>query len=117
VDVYNTLLLFGEDGDLIGRHRKLVPTGGERLVWPGGSAIIDPKGNVLAGPVNEREEIVFADVDLDAARGTKWDLDTAGHYARPDIFELTIDREPRVMIRERESSKPGAANRRPRRTT
>src|SRR5512132_2101221 len=154
--MYNSLLVFDESGEMIGRHRKLVPTGGERLVWaqgdasglrvhgtsiggigglvcwenymplaryalyaagvqiyvaptwdhgdgwlstlkhiaregrtfvvgcsmairrrdmgegaelydarewvnPGGSAIIDPKGNVIAGPVNEREEIVYAD--------------------------------------------------------
>jgi nitrilase len=197
--LYNSLLTFGEDGRLLGRHRKMIPTGGERLVWaqgdasgllvhdtpagrvgglicwenymplarfalyaagvqiyvaptwdhgdgwlatlrhiaregrvyvigcsiamrfsdlperfefkslypagrewinPGESAIVDPKGKVIAGPVVGREEILFADVDLSAAAGARWDLDVAGHYARPDIFELRVNRSAHRMVEE-----------------
>lgn len=196
--MYNTLLFFDERGEILGRHRKLVPTGGERLVWaqgdatglraydtsigrvgglicwenymplaryalyvagvqiyvaptwdhgdawlatlrhiaregrafvigcsiamrldqmppdlaslyppgrewinPGGSAIVAPDGKVLAGPVDCREEILYAEADLDAARGAKWDLDVAGHYARPDIFDLRVDRTPRRLLNDK----------------
>jgi nitrilase len=196
--MYNTLLFLDQGGEILGRHRKLVPTGGERLVWapgdavglraydtsigrigglicwenymplaryalyvagieiyvaptwdhgdawlatlrhiaregrafvvgcsiamrldqlppdlaslyppgrewinPGGSAIVGPDGKVIAGPIECREEILYAEVDLDAARGAKWDLDTAGHYARPDIFDLRVDRTARLLLNDK----------------
>ena len=197
--MYNSLLLIDESGAIAGRHRKLIPTGGERLVWaegyasglrfhqtavgrigglicwenymplarfalyaggvqiylaptwdhgdgwvatlrhiaresrayvvgcsiamtldqipnryefrssyppgrewlnPGGSTIVDPKGRIIAGPEENRETILYADLDLEAASGAKWDLDTAGHYARPDIFELRVNRSAPKMVDE-----------------
>jgi len=198
--VFNTLLYIGPDGTLLGKHRKLVPTAGERLVWasgdgsdlsvftlpfgrvsglicwenymplaryalaawgaqihvaptwdrgepwlstlrhvakegrtvtigscqavhkdaipdslgfkakymtevngwinPGGSVIVDPDGKILAGPVTEAEGILYADIRDDQLVGPRWQLDIAGHYARPDIFELIVHRRPRPMIRE-----------------
>ena len=60
------------------------------VVCRGGSVIVSPLGEVLAGPVWDREEILYATLDLnDVARG-KMDLDVAGHYARPDVFQLTV---------------------------
>jgi len=57
----------------------------------GGSMIVSPMGELLAGPVYGAEAVLVADVDLsDIARG-KYDLDVAGHYARPDVFELRVD--------------------------
>ena len=195
--LFNSLLYIDADGRLLGTHRKLVPTGGERLVWtqgdgsslvahdtaigrlgglicwenymplaryamyasgtqiyvaatwdhgepwlstlrhiakegrtfvvgctmalrrrdvpeafgfvdrypgdrewinPGGSAIVDPEGRVLAGPLTGAEGLVTADVDLGATRGPRWILDVAGHYARPDVFQLTIDRAARPVV-------------------
>ena len=195
--LYNTLLLFDERGVLRGRHRKLVPTAGERLVhaqgdgstlavhdlgwarvsglvcwenymplaryalyawgaelhlaptwdrgepwlstlrhiakegrvyvvgcccavrrddvpdsepwkarslppgeWvnPGGSAIVDPDGKLLAGPAYETETILFADVDPRVVRGPRFQLDVAGHYARPDVFELRVRRRARPLV-------------------
>jgi nitrilase len=60
------------------------------VVCRGGSAIVSPLGELLAGPVWDREEILYATLDLgDVVRG-KMDLDVAGHYARPDVFQLTV---------------------------
>jgi nitrilase len=195
--LFNTLLYIDDEGRILGAHRKLVPTGGERIVWaqgdgsslvahdtrigrigglicwenymplaryamyaagtqiyiaatwdhgepwlstlrhiakegrtfvigccmalrrdqiparfgfgdlyradrewinPGGSAIVDPEGRVLAGPLMQQEGVLVADIDLGATRGPRWILDVAGHYARPDVFQLTINREVREIV-------------------
>lgn len=197
--LYNTLLYIGADGRLLGKHRKLVPTAGERLVhgqgdgsgltvhalpigrlgglicwenymplaryalyaegiqlyvaptwdrgepWlstlrhivkegrvyvlgccsamraadipdrfpfrakflpeadeclnPGDSAIVHPDGKFLAGPVRHEETIRYAEVDPRQVHGPRWQLDVAGHYARPDIFTLTVHRASRPLVR------------------
>ena len=60
----------------------------------GGSVIVDPMGQVLAGPVYDREDILIADLDADSIIRGKFDLDVAGHYSCPDVFELRINRKP-----------------------
>jgi nitrilase len=196
--LYNTLVYLGPEGQLIGKHRKLVPTAAERLIWGAGdgstldayetqvgkigglicwenymplaryamycwgvqvllaptwdegepwlstlrhigkegrcyvvgcsiamhkdhipdslsfkhlyydgvegwfkrgdSAIVDPDGRFLAGPVRDKEEIIYADLSPEAMRGPKWKLDVAGHYARPDVFRLTVNKTPYRML-------------------
>jgi nitrilase len=56
----------------------------------GGSVIVSPLGDVLAGPAWDREETLYATLDLDDVVRGKMDLDVAGHYARPDVFQLTV---------------------------
>jgi nitrilase len=202
--LFNTLLYIGPDGGILGKHRKLIPTGGERLVWgrgdgsdlevytlsfgrvsglicwenymplaryalaawgaqihvaptwdrgepwtstmrhtakegrsvvigccqavhkndipddlsfkskylsdiegwinPGGSVIVDPDGKIIAGPASELETILYADVRLEQLVGPRWQLDIAGHYARPDIFELIVHRRSTPAIRELDAS-------------
>jgi nitrilase len=197
--LYNTLLYIDAQGEILGKHRKLVPTGGERLVWAqgdgstlqvydtplgklgglicwenymplarytmyawgtqiyvaatwdrgqpwlstlrhiakegrvyvigcciamrkddipdrysmkqkfyaeadewiniGDSAIVNPEGEFIAGPVRKQEEILYAELDPRMMQGPKWMLDVAGHYARPDVFQLTVHTDVRRMIR------------------
>ena len=190
--LYNTLLTFGPDGSLLGRHRKLVPTYKERTVWGsgdgstlavhptplgrigglicwenfmplaryhqyaqgvqvhvaatvddspswqqlvrtiaaegrifvvavcqrfarsqfpdesilggfppeadvlsgGGSLIVAPGGEVLADPLEGGEGILTAEIDLARVVAEKHSLDVAGHYARPDVFRLTVNEAP-----------------------
>lgn len=64
----------------------------------GGSMIVSPLGEILAGPVHGDDAILFADLDAnDIIRG-KMDFDVAGHYARPDVFQLTIDRRKKMPV-------------------
>ena len=204
--MYNSLLYIDQVGNILGKHRKLVPTGGERLVWAqgdgstlevydtpfgrlgglicwenymplaryslyawgiqiyvaatwdsgepwlstlrhiakegrmivlssgmvlrkadipdlfglksrfyknaeewiniGDSAIVSPDGSFLAGPLQKQEAILTAEIDLASLPGPKWMLDVAGHYARPDVFELTVHREPHPMLRVTQNALP-----------
>jgi nitrilase len=191
--LYCTLLYFGPDGRLVGRHRKLKPTGSERLVWGegdasgltvletdfgrigglicwenymplaraalqrhgvtihlaptadarpgwqstmvhialesrafvlgcnqvttkrdypaelrslpelaalpdvlcrGGSVIVSPLGEVLAGPVWDEERLLRARLDLRETARARFDFDPAGHYARPDVFWFDVPGAP-----------------------
>lgn len=70
----------------------------DALLMRGGSAIVSPLGVVLAGPHFGDETILTADLDLaDIARG-KFDFDVVGHYARPDVFRLTVNDAPAVPV-------------------
>ena len=136
----------------MGIHRKLKPTGSERLIWgegdgstmpvfptefgklgglicwenymplarmamygqeletieeladepdimcQGGSVIVDPFGDVLAGPLWGKEGIIYADLDLEKITRAKVDFDITGHYARPDIFKLIVNKEPQSSV-------------------
>lgn len=191
--LYCTVLFFGPEGTLLGKHRKLMPTGSERLIWgfgngstmpvfdtpigklgavvcwenymplmraahyakgielycaptadgrdtwlptmrhiaiegrcfvlssnqfaqrsdypgmggegapdeivsTGGSCIIDPLGTVLAGPAFGGEALLLAEVDLDAIPRAKYDFDAVGHYARPDVFSLTVNEADTIPV-------------------
>ncbi len=211
--LYNTLLFFRPDGALMGKHRKMVPTGAERMVWArgdgstlevydtplgrigglicwenymplaryamyawgtqiyvaatwdrgepwlstlrhigkegrvyvigcsialhrndipdrfeykkkfysesrewinvGDSAIVNPEGEFIAGPARMKEEILLAEVDPRMMRGPKWMLDVAGHYARPDVFELIVHRNPHPMMKVTGADEPHAEEVRP----
>ncbi len=202
--LYNTMLYIDANGDILGKHRKLVPTGGERLVWaqgdgstleaydtslgklgglicwenymplaryamyawgtqiyvaptwdrgepwlstlrhiakegrafvvgccmslrkadvldkveslrlfyepvpdwisPGDSAIVNPDGQFIAGPLHEEEGTLYAEIDPSQMSGPKWMLDVAGHYARPDVFELIVHTDARPIITSRDGA-------------
>jgi nitrilase len=196
--IYNSVVLIGPDGEILNRHRKLVPTNPERMVWgegdgaglrvsdtpsgrvgglicwenymplarfaifaqgceiyvaptwdegdtwlatmrhiaaegrcwvlgngcsmrgkdmprdfpersrlfpdleawfnPGDSVIVDPRGVVVAGPLHEKHGILYADCDPARAAAAKRTLDVAGHYGRPDVFRLEVNRAAREPV-------------------
>jgi len=67
------------------------------VLLPGGSAIIGPDGEFVTPPTSGRT-IVFGDVDLSRIDGELQSLDTVGHYNRPDLFRLTVDRRARRHV-------------------
>jgi nitrilase len=198
--LYCTLLYFGPDGQLLGKHRKLKPTGAERLIWGegdgstlvafdtelgrvgglicwenympmarmamygkgvelylaptadardtwqctlrhiacegrcfvlgcnqfvtkdmypsnlegveeldeqpvvicrGGSVIVSPFGEVLAGPLYGGEGILYAELDMGEIVRGKVDFDVVGHYARSDVFQLIVNEEPMPPVVEK----------------
>jgi nitrilase len=94
------------------------------IVCRGGSCIVDPFGNFLAGPNTEGEAVLIAEIDRAQIVRGKYDLDVVGHYARPDIFQLHVDahakqpvniheaetaqKEEPAASRERQASAPSA---------
>ena len=70
--------------------------------WPenkplirGGSVIISPMGEVLAGPLYDQEGLISTEIDLDDIIKARYDMDPVGHYSRPDIFKLSVDERER----------------------
>ena len=77
----------------------------------GGSCVISPMGQVLAGPDFSGECILRAELDLDEIPRAKFDLDVVGHYARPDIFALRVNEQhsPAVVTGGKETGGCDAA--------
>lgn len=70
----------------------------DTMLIRGGSAIYGPLGEVIAEPVYGREAIVTAEIDIGSIARAKYDFDAVGHYARPDIFALHIDRRKKEAV-------------------
>jgi predicted amidohydrolase len=67
--------------------------------YPGESCIIDPRGEVIAGPA-EGEDILIADCSAEHIFSAKSICDVAGHYSRPDVFRLSVNRAPHRRVEE-----------------
>jgi len=75
-------------------------TAADTVLINGGSVIISPLGEVLAGPCFGEEGIISAEIDLDDIKRGKYDFDVTGHYGRPDIFKLHVNRNIQTVISE-----------------
>jgi nitrilase len=78
-------------------HEALYPDPDE-WVNPGDSLVIAPGGEIVAGPMHREEGILYAEVDPQRAATARRTLDVVGHYARPDIFTLRVDRSPQMPV-------------------
>jgi len=74
----------------------------------GDSCIIDPRGEVIAGPA-EGETILVAECSSEDVLAAKTACDPAGHYSRPDIFRLEVDRSVRNIVVDRDAGGVGEA--------
>lgn len=71
----------------------------ERPLIAGGSVIVGPMGDVLAGPLVGSAGLISAEIDTADLVQARYDYDVVGHYARADVFELSVDQRPRSGVR------------------
>lgn len=70
----------------------------EEWINPGDSVIVEPGGNIVAGPMHQQKGILYFDIDLEQSTAAKRTLDVAGHYSRPDIFTLQVNTEQQTSL-------------------
>jgi nitrilase len=70
----------------------------DEWVNSGDAVVVKPFGGMVAGPLHNEKGILYAVIDTEAARSSRKSLDVAGHYGRPDLFRLEIDRRPKPPI-------------------
>ena len=70
----------------------------DEWINPGDSVVVAPWGKIAAGPLSRETGILYADVDTTRCGAARRSLDVAGHYARPDVFDLRVNRRPRQPV-------------------
>lgn len=71
----------------------------DRPLINGGSVIVGPLGDVLAGPLKGETGLLTAEINTDDLVGARYDFDPVGHYSRPDIFSLEVDQRAKKNVR------------------
>ncbi|MFW6040803.1 MAG: carbon-nitrogen hydrolase family protein [Thermoplasmatota archaeon] len=68
------------------------------IMCRGGSVMISPTGEILEGPLYDKEGILYADLDLGEICRSRFDFDVTGHYSRPDIFKLIVNENKKDSV-------------------
>ena len=80
-------------------HHDLIRQNAPEFLSNGGSCIAAPDGTWVIEPIPEKEIVVTATIDLNEVRKERQNFDSSGHYSRPDIFELMVNRERQKLVR------------------
>ena len=80
-------------------HHDLIRQNAPDVLADGGSCLAAPDGSWLIEPIVNREAVVSATIDLNEVRKERQNFDPSGHYARPDVFSLSVDRERQTLVR------------------
>lgn len=70
----------------------------DEWINPGDAVIYKPFGGVQAGPMHQEKGILYSDIDVAAARASRRKFDASGHYARPDVFSLSVNRDKQTPV-------------------
>ncbi|KGJ93927.1 carbon-nitrogen hydrolase family protein [Colwellia psychrerythraea] len=70
----------------------------EQWINPGDSLIVSPSGEIISGPLSKEKGNIIIDIDVELSTSSKRALDVAGHYARPDVFKLQVDKSRQTSI-------------------
>jgi len=80
-------------------YRQMLFPDESEWVNQGDAVIYKPFGRVLAGPMRREKGVLTADINVAAARAARRKFDATGHYARPDIFTLSVDRNRKLPVK------------------
>ncbi len=83
--------------DTLPYRDELFPNAGE-WINPGDAVVYKPFGGPQAGPMHREKGLLITDIDVDAARSSRRKFDACGHYARPDVFQLTVNRRRQAPV-------------------
>ncbi len=78
--------------------RDSISSGKGEWLMPGNGIICSPLGEIISGPMRQEKGLLKADINLDDVRSARRTFDVVGHYSRPDIFKLEVDRQPRSSV-------------------
>ncbi len=79
-------------------NREILYPPGEQWINGGDSVVIAPGGRIVTGPMHEELGLLVTELDLTTVRAARRSLDVVGHYARPDIFTLHVDRRTQRSV-------------------
>jgi len=80
-------------------HADLIRRNAPDVLANGGSCLAAPDGSWVIAPIVDEEAVVVATIDLNEVRKERQNFDPSGHYARPDVFGLTVNRERQTLVR------------------
>jgi len=78
-------------------REELFPNNDE-WVNPGDAVVYKPFGGIAAGPMHQEKGLLVAEIDVSAARASRRKFDVSGHYARPDVFTLNVNRQKQTPV-------------------
>lgn len=79
-------------------HRDELFRNKDEWINAGDAVIYKPFGGAIAGPMHKKRGLLIAEIDVGAARASRRKFDASGHYARPDVFSLHVNRKRQVPV-------------------